>query len=73
MKWLKLVPTLIWVGILIGGAILWSVIKSWFTSARIVDVKVRSATDRANLRQAVKAGDTTALREEALEWARKKK
>ncbi len=72
-KWLKLAPTLIWVGILIGGAILWSVIKSYFTTARVIDVKVRAATDRAKLRQAIKNGDTKALREEALAWAREKK
>ena len=73
MKWLKMLPSLIWVGLLIGGVILWSVIKSMFTSARVIDVKVRAATDRAKLRQAVKAGDTKALREEALAWAREKK
>ena len=47
--------------------------KSYFTSAKVIDVKVRAATDRAKLRQAVKAGDTKALREEALAWAREKK
>ncbi len=73
MKWLKMLPSLIWVALLIGGVILWSVIKSMFTNASIIDVKVRAAKDRERLRQAVKAGDTKALREEALAWAREKK
>ena len=71
-KWLKLTPSLIWAGILIGGAILWSMFKSYFTSKKVIDVKVRAATDRAKLRQAIKDGDTKALREEALAWARKR-
>lgn len=73
MKWLKLAPTLVWAGILIGGAILWSVIKARFTSAKVINVKVRANTQRHKLREAIKAGDTKALREEALAWAREKK
>lgn len=73
MKWLKLTPSLIWAGIIIGGAILWSMFKSYFTSAKVIDVKVRANTQRDKLRQAIKDGDTKALREEALAWAREKK
>jgi len=72
-KWLKLAPTLIWVGILIGGVILWGVIKSYFTTTKVVNVKVRANTQRNKLREAIKNGDTKALRKEALAWAREKK
>jgi len=73
MKWLKMAPTLVWVGILIGGAILWSIAKSFFSSPDVVNVKKRATEQRDKLRQAIKAGDTKALREEALAWAREKK
>lgn len=71
-KWLKLAPTLVWVGILIGGAILWSMAKSFFSSKDVINVKVRANTQRNKLREAIKSGDTKALREEALAWAREK-
>ncbi len=72
-RWLKLTPSLIWAGALIGGAILWSMFKSYFTSAKVVNVKVRAGVQRDKLRQAIKDGNTKALREEALAWAREKK
>ena len=72
-KWLKLTPSLIWAGILIGGAILWSMFKSYFTTEKVINVKVRANIQRDKLREAIKNGDTKALREEALAWAREKK
>ncbi len=73
LKWIKLAPTLIWVFILIGGAIAWSIIKSFFVNPAAASVKKRASADRDKLRQAIKAGDTKALRKEAVAWAREKK
>ena len=73
IKWAKMLPSLVWVGILIGGAILWSIVKSFFASPSVVIVKKRANTQRDKLREAIKAGDTKALRKEALAWAREKK